>query len=187
VFEAGSGGASSRITNAGEATYMGLELEVIALLSENVSVDLNYGYLDAEFDEYNARNPVTNQIENIKDVVTVTRAPENTASLGLQYSTANTGMGRLSARLDVSYTDSMVFHPFQNQFDSSDSRTLLNARVTLDELTMGENGDLRLSAWVRNLTDEEYREWGIDFGTLGWAGNTWGQPRTFGFDAVYSF
>ncbi len=187
VFEAGSGGASSRITNAGEATYMGLELEVIALLTETVSVDMNYGYLDAEFDEYNARNPVTNQIENIKDVVTVTRAPENTASLGLQYSSPNTGMGRLSARLDVAYTDSMVFHPFQNQFDASEARTLLNARITLDELSMGEKGDLRLSAWVRNLTDKEYREWGIDFGTLGWAGNTWGQPRTFGFDAVYTF
>ncbi|HAN29394.1 MAG TPA: hypothetical protein DCP75_17050, partial [Haliea salexigens] len=77
--------------------------------------------------------------------------------------------------------------PFQNQFDAADARTLLNARITLDELSMGENGDLRLSAWVRNLTDEEYREWGIDFGTLGWAGNTWGQPRTFGFDAVYTF
>ncbi len=187
VFEAGSGGASSRITNAGESTYQGLELELVALLSENITLDLTYGYLDAEFDEYNARNPVTNQIENIASVTTVTRAPENTGALGLQYSLPNTGVGALSARVDVTYTDSMTFHPFQNQFDSSDSRTVANARLTLDELSVGEGGELRLSAWVKNFTDEEYREWGIDFGTLGFAGNTWNQPRTFGFDVIYQF
>ncbi len=187
VFEAGSGGASSRITNAGESTYQGLELEVVALLSQNITLDLTYGYLDAEFDEYNALNPVTNRIENIASVTTVTRAPENTSSLGLQYSLPNTGVGAFSARVDVSYTDSMVFHPFQNQFDASDSRTITNARLTLDELSVGTDGELRLSAWVKNLTDEEYREWGIDFGALGFAGNTWNQPRTFGLDVVYRF
>ncbi|MEQ9463507.1 MAG: TonB-dependent receptor [Haliea sp.] len=187
VFEAGSGGASSRITNAGSSTYQGLELELFALLSENITLDLTYGYLDAEFDEYNARNPVTNQIENIASVTTVTRAPENTGALGLQYSLPNTGVGALSARVDITYTDSMTFHPFQNQFDSSESRTVANARLTLDELSVGEGGELRLSAWVKNFTDEEYREWGIDFGTLGFAGNTWNQPRTFGFDVIYQF
>lgn len=187
VFEAGSGGASSRITNTGNSTYQGLELEIMALLSENVTLDLTYGYLDAEFDEYNARNPVTNQIEDISDIATITRAPENTAAMGLQYSLPNTGIGRLSARVDVTYTDSMAFHPFLNEFDSSDSRTVANARVTLDELSLGNGGELRLSAWVKNFTDEEYREWGIDFGTLGYAGNTWNQPRTFGFDAIYRF
>lgn len=187
VFEAGSGGASSRITNAGESTYQGLELEIFALLSDNITLDLTYGYLDAEFDEYNARNPVTNQIENIASVTTVTRAPENTGSMGLEYSLPNTGIGRFSARVDVTYTDSMTFHPFQNQFDSADSRTVANARLTLDELSVGDDAELRLSAWVRNFTDEEYREWGIDFGTLGFAGNIWNQPRTFGFDAIYRF
>ncbi|MDO8860589.1 TonB-dependent receptor [Haliea sp. E1-2-M8] len=187
VFEAGSGGASSRITNAGASTYQGFELEAVALLSENITLDLTYGYLDAEFDEYNARNPVTNEIENIADITTVTRAPENTGALGLQYSLPNTGIGAFSARVDVSYTDSMTFHPFLNQFDSSDARTVTNARLTLDELSVGGDGELRLSAWVKNLTDEEYREWGIDFGTLGYAGNTWNQPRTFGFDVIYQF
>ena len=186
VFEAGTGGASSRITNAGESTYQGLELEIVALLSENITLDLTYGYLDAEFDEYNARNPVTNQIEDISSVTTVTRAPENTGAVGLQYSLPNTGVGALSARVDVTYTDSMTFHPFQNQFDTADSRTVANARLTLDELSVG-NGEMRLSAWVKNLTDEEYREWGIDFGTLGYAGDTWNQPRTFGFDVIYQF
>jgi iron complex outermembrane receptor protein len=187
VFEAGSGGASSRIVNAGEATYMGLELEVIALLTEGLTAEFSYGYMDSEFDEYNARNPATNQIEDISDITTVTRAPENTASLGLQYTFQPTDLGALSARVDFAYTDGYTFHPFLNTFDSADSRTLVNARLTLDDLSIGNDSSLRLSAWVKNLTDEEYREWGIDFGSLGFAGNTYGRPRTFGIDAVYNF
>ena len=47
------------------------------------------------------------------------------------------------------------------------------------------NGALRISLWARNLTDKEYREWGIDFATLGFAGATWGRPRSYGIDLVY--
>ena len=45
--------------NAGEATYQGLELEVTALITRGLLLELSYGYLDAEFDEYLARNPAT--------------------------------------------------------------------------------------------------------------------------------
>ena len=166
---------------------MGLELEVIALLTQGLTAEFSYGYMDSEFDEYNARNPATNQIEDISDITTVTRAPENTASLGLQYTFQPTDLGALSARVDFAYTDGYTFHPFLNTFDSADSRTLVNARLTLDDLSIGNDSSLRLSAWVKNLTDEEYREWGIDFGSLGFAGNTYGRPRTFGIDAVYNF
>jgi len=187
VFEAGTGGASSRIVNAGNATYQGFELEVLALLGEYFTLDVTYGYLDAEFDEYNARNPATNLLENIADRTTVTRAPESTGTVGLQYSLPNAGgIGTFSARVDVNYTGSMVFHPFQNQYDSAESRTITNARVTLDQIPVGD-GNLRLSAWVTNLTDEEYRNWGIDFGALGFAGATWNQPRTYGVDLGYQF
>ena len=99
-FEAGSGGASSRLVNAGEASYQGLELEVTALLTQGLLLELNYGYLDAEFDEYLARNPVTDQEEDISSVTTVGRTPEHTASLGIQYDFKPI-TGNLKIRCDV--------------------------------------------------------------------------------------
>ncbi|MBN7796829.1 TonB-dependent receptor [Parahaliea mediterranea] len=186
-FEAGSGGASSRVVNAGEATFQGLELELTALLTRGLLLELTYGYLDAEFDEYLARNPATDMEEDIADVTTVTRAPENSGNLGLQYEFDPFSFGTLSARLDVVYTDGFTFHPFQNQYDSADDRTLVNARVSLKEIGMGSEGSLAVSGWVKNATDEEYREWGIDFGSLGFAGDTYGRPRTYGVDVVYRF
>ena len=81
------------------------------------------------------------------------------------------------------------FHAFQNQYDSADDRTLVNGRISLNEIKLGccEEGSLRVSLWGKNLTDEEYRQWGIDFGSLGFAGDTYGEPRTYGLDVVYNY
>ncbi len=189
-FEAGTGGASSRIVNAGAGTYRGVEFDIVAVPFEGLTLDLSYGYLDAEFDEYLARNPVTNQLDDISDRTTVGQAPESTASLGLQYDFVPFSFGSLSTRLDVAYKDEFVFHPINNQYDSTDPRTLVNGRISLDEIRMGccsDRNALRVSLWGRNLTDEEYRNWGIDFGTLGFAGVTYGEPRTYGLDVVYTY
>jgi iron complex outermembrane receptor protein len=185
-FEAGSGGASSRLVNAGEATYQGLELELTALLTDGLTLEMTYGYLDAEFDEYTERDPVTNEEIDISGNTTVSRAPENTANMGLQYDFQPFSWGALSARVDVNYLDDLTFHPFNNRYDSADARTLVNARVSLNDIQVGDFGNLRISAWGKNLTDEEYREWGIDFASLGYAGNTFGQPLTYGIDFVFS-
>ena len=48
-------------------------------------------------------------------------------------------------------------------------------------------GKLQFALWGRNLADEEVREWGIDFGALGFAINTFQQMRTFGLDMRYEF
>ena len=190
-FEAGSGGASSRIVNAGEATYSGFELDLVAVPMQGLVVDATYGYLDAEYEEYlirrNPRDP-NGALVDISDNTTVTRAPENTFSLGVQYDIPPLfgDRGALSVRVDANYMDDMVFHPFNNEFDSAEARWLMNARVNLTGIDVG-NGSLRLSAWGKNLLDEEYREWGIDFGALGFAGNVYGQPRTYGLDLSYEF
>ncbi len=182
-FEAGSGGASSRQVNAGKATYQGIELDAVAILADGFIVDLNFGYLDAEYDEYVARNPATDQEEDIADATTA-GAPKTTASIGLQYDFNPTAVGTLSLRFDATHTSKARYHPFQNQYDSAKARWLLDARASLNDIDVG-GGTLRLSLWIKNLADEEYREWGIDFASLGYAGATWGQPRSYGIDLVY--
>ncbi len=188
-FEAGTGGASSRIVNAGAGTYEGIEFDVVMVPVDGLTIDMTYGYLDAEFDEYMALNPATNMLEDISSRTTVQQAPENSASLGVQYDFEPFSFGALSARMDVAYKDEFVFHPFNNQYDSTEDRTLVNGRLSLNEIKLGccEEGSLRVSLWGKNLTDEEYRNWGIDFGSLGYAGNVYGEPRTYGMDVVYTY
>ena len=184
-FEAGTGGASSRLVNAGSATYWGIELDATAILAEGLIADLSYGYLDAGFDEYLARNPLTDQEVDIADVTTVPAAPKHTANIGLQYDFRPLAAGSVSLRFDATYTGEFTFHPFQNQYDRTYAHWLLGARISFNDLAVGEYGRLRLSIWGKNLTDEHYREWGIDFADLGFAGAVYGRPRTFGIDLVW--
>jgi iron complex outermembrane receptor protein len=187
-FEAGTGGASSRVVNAGSSTLQGVEVDMVWLPLQGLTIDANYGYLDASFDEYMARNPATDQLEDISSVTTMPQAPENSASLGVQYDFEPFSFGALSMRADVAYTDEFVFHPFQNQYNSADERTLVNGRISLSEIPLGSDaGNLRLSLWGKNLTDEEYVDWGIDFSSFGFAGVVFGEPRTYGLDVVYSY
>ncbi|MFN9945080.1 MAG: TonB-dependent receptor, partial [bacterium] len=99
-FEAGTGGASSRIVNAGAGTYEGLELELVLVPVDGLTIDAAYGYLDAQFDEYLARNPATNNLEDISDRTTVAQAPENSWNLGVQYDFEPLAFGQFSARVD---------------------------------------------------------------------------------------
>jgi iron complex outermembrane receptor protein len=40
----------------------------------------------------------------------------------------------------------------------------------------------------RNLFDRKYRTFGVDYGSgLGWATNSYGDPRTFGLQLTYNF
>lgn len=191
-FEAGSGGASSRTVNAGAATLKGIEFDIVAVPVDGLTIDFSYGYLDAAFDEYLERNPATDQLEDISRNATIQQAPENTASIGVQYDFKPFSFGALSTRLDVAYKDTYVFHPFENEWNSPDSRTLVNGRISLNDVRLGccsdgDKGSLRISLWGKNLTDEEYINWGIDFSSLGFSGATYGEPRTYGLDLVYTY
>jgi iron complex outermembrane receptor protein len=199
-FAAGEGGASSVISNAGELEIKGIELEVTAIPFEGARVILNYGYLDAEYKEYFTQrvnpasalpdpspgaDPITGN-EDISGFATVPRSPEHSGSLILSYDFEPFDFGQLNVRAEMTYTDEMVYHPQLNLYDSRDDQTMINARATLHSMEVF-GGLLQVSAWGRNLTDEEYREWGIDFATLGFAIDSFQEKRSYGLDLVYEF
>lgn len=68
------------------------------------------------------------------------------------------------------------------QIASSD---VVNARITWSDIALGETARLQVSAWGRNIFDEEYRENTIPFGL--WTISYWGAPATYGLDARVSF
>jgi 2,4-dienoyl-CoA reductase (NADPH2) len=47
-------------------------------------------------------------------------------------------------------------------YDRTGTQTRVNARLTLSDIPVSQ-GNLSVAAWVRNLNNEEHREWGIDF------------------------
>ena len=181
VFLEGTGGAASTVDNAGAATVKGLEVELVAQLTEDLRFGANYGYLDTQYDEFTELGV---DVRNQKDFP---YSPESTASLDLDWTLINSDWGRVDAHVDWSFKDDYV--PYtnkdQNFFSQIDAYDIVNARLTVDDIKVGNGMTLRVSAWGRNITDEEYRENTIPFGL--WTISYWGQPATYGVDARLSF
>ncbi len=175
------GSAASVVRNAGEATVRGFELEVLAEPVENLLLNLSWGYLDPEYDKY-----IDDTGANVADDRAFPYAPENTFSAGAQYTVSGVLGGNLVGRLDWNYTDDRVLYPEpeQNKFSKLDDYALLNGRLSLTELPLG-NGSLEVAAWGKNLTDEEYRVSTIPF--LIWTVSYFGAPRTYGMEVSYKF
>ena len=62
----------------------------------------------------------------------------------------------------------------------------LRARIALDDIAIGR-AKLGLGVWGDNLTDQRNIDFGIDFGSLGYASASFKKPRTFGVDARITY
>ncbi len=190
-FVAGARGALSNTVNAGEAEYTGIELEFQALLTDSLTFSGSVGYIDRQFNKFLIVDPGTNQTVDVANVAHFTYSAKETANAALQYDLPRFSFGQVSARLEYNYRSEVYFQPTTvgtplNESIKGDGRGLLDARLTLAEVAVG-SATASFSLWGRNLTDEEYRVHGIDFGALGYAGNVYGEPRSYGIDLDVSF
>lgn len=190
-FQSGSGGSTSVTVNAGKAVYKGIEAEGEALLADGLTLSGSLGYVDREYKEFLIRDPATNEIVDVADTARFTYASKITWTAAAQYQLPRFDFGTLSARLEYNYRGRIYFFPtlfgtpFRDEI-AGGSRGLLDARVTLADLRLG-GVEAAVALWGRNLTKEEYRVHGIDFGALGYAGSVYGEPRSFGIDFNIAF
>ncbi|WP_116366590.1 TonB-dependent receptor [Parahaliea mediterranea] len=192
-FEAGSNGASSIIANSGKQDAVGVELELAFIPAEGWLLQASYGFIDIDIKEFETTpsDPVTglpagSQNVDIADFAKVIHTPEHNGSVILEYAAPPFSFGQLVFQVDASYNSTRYFHPVNNLYDTAGHQTLVNGKISLNDIELGP-GALEAVAWVRNLTDEEYREWGIDFGALGFAVDSFIAPRMYGVDLVYQF
>jgi iron complex outermembrane recepter protein len=170
----------SNIINAGKATIDGVELELTALLTDQLSVNVNYGYLDAHYD----------RIVNAFGVDVTSRyifvnAPHNSYVANIDYDIAPTPIGQLRANLNYSWQDD-IFTTTSTVAGKwgAESYGLLNARLTLAEIPGLPAGALRVSLWGKNLEDKEYSV----IHAPGFNGyRAFGEPRSAGIDVVYEY
>jgi len=172
--------------NAGTVEIWGVELEVLAQLTDNLQAGINYGHVDHEYVEYEVRN-ANGTVSDLSKVSNFPYSPENTGSANLAYEYP-LSFGLLKARVDWSYRDEMTFLVPQPERNSSGDLQLWNARITLDEIKIVGDSTMRVSLWGKNLTDESYWNFGVNiFSTFGFDINTYGEPRTYGIDLEINF
>ena len=168
--------STQNLGNLDRVDYQGLELEFRALLAEGFDGYLGIGYTDSEIKESDrAASDVGNQAPLVS---------EYSVNLGLQY---RRSLGAVDGfiRTDIEALGPTWFYP--DNFTERDPLELINLRVGV------AGGAWSATAWVKNLTDEEYNaEWSPGpqfFPNPGYTNNFVFKalPRRWGVDLTYRF
>lgn len=166
--------------NAAEATIQGLEVESTFLVGENLTLQANVTWLDAEFDKYQFTPAIS------LDGDTLNRAPEYTAALTAQYDWSLGQTGDLTLRADYYWQDE-VYYRVQNierhkedSFHTADLRILWNSA---DQTWL-------VDVFAKNITDEDNLRGltvsdGLSTGNNSFV--TYYPPRTYGVRVGYQF
>ncbi|MEM1404668.1 MAG: TonB-dependent receptor [Pseudomonadota bacterium] len=170
-----------RVSNAGEATSRGVELDGRVILTEEFSLAASLAYLDATYDVFDGAtctipqttDPVSNPgclREDGSNISvgetggqnlageTLTYAPEWSANISAQYSTSITSNLDFTTAVEVNYRDEFYSALDLDPNTIHDSFTQLNMRVTL----ASNDGKWSVSLLGKNLTDEVTYAWRND-------------------------
>ena len=183
-----SGGCGFNFTgNIGEAESTGLEAEVFAALTDNLTLSAGLGYTNAEFTETVSQAGVVKG-DKLPDV------PEFTASVNVDWS-APFRQGELFFLGSVNYVDDTLEIQGDSNTDVSgfsiDSGNV-KPSFTLVNLRLGYQSDSNWQAsfFIDNATDEEayfsYND-AIAVNVPGFDRTARNRPRTFGISAQFDF
>ncbi|WGL18454.1 TonB-dependent receptor [Microbulbifer bruguierae] len=163
----------SVITNAGDVTGTGAEVELTAPITDNFEVIAGAGWLDTEFD--------SEQIFQVaEDAYTLDgnelpSAPGFTYNLMARYYIGLGGNGELVFQGDYAWQDDHYLQIENDPYSKQTAYGLANAKVSWHS----PNDTYSVEAFARNLTDEEYFTYQNTLGA-DWGYGVWGQPRTAG-------
>jgi len=160
-FFAGPFGLLRVVTNIDKVTIDGAELDFRWRANDVFSLFGGYGYTNGKIDKYKGR-PYTEGNE-------VPYAPEYTGNLGAELSFPIGSDIKLVTRLDASFVGETWFHPVQKErlpnlftgfgFGEGEFSKMKRDPYSVLNLRIGLQGERwSVTAWGRNIADEEYLE-----------------------------
>ena len=175
----------TRTFNAADVDAKGLELELTALLSDNLTLRANLGTLDAEYNEFLLDLDQDGTLEDFsnRDVV---RAPNVTGGIDLTYLQDLASGARLRYNVNFNYEDENTY--YYNEVIGSNFDTVLEKRTILNANVTYRTADDRyyVSLFGKNLTDDRYKTASQAVGAL-WTFANYGPPRSYGIEAGWNF
>jgi iron complex outermembrane receptor protein len=147
------------VVNAPSATSYGVELEIEALPTDALLLNLSFGWLESFYDEFFESRDSTVVVfvedqpdETLIDIEgnSVPRAPQFSLAVGGQYEFDLGRFGTLTPRVDFYWRDEISFR----QFDNPNDRQEAFHRTDLRVIWRSEDSRLWAEAFVRNLEDE---------------------------------
>lgn len=174
-------------TNLGEAESKGMELELVALLTDNFTLSAATGYTDAEFKETVETAGITKG-DNLADV------PEWTVNVSLDY-TLPVSYGEYFVVYAYNWVDDTLELPGKDSTDVSGNGIIsgnVKPSYEIMDLRLGFTSENNWEAvlYVDNLTDEEaiysYSD-ALAFNIEAYDRTVRNRPRTIGASFTYNF
>jgi iron complex outermembrane recepter protein len=169
---------STNTFNGNGATVKGAELEISVVPVTGLSLMLDYAYMDAS-QEGDVINPFS---QLAIDGTNLPYTPRHKYNIRAEYNFNYVSFGELTANLDYSWDDEQTLTggaSSNTQF--RDSFGLLNARLSLSEISIGGDSTFSLSVWVKNLENKSYVLYRVS-DTV-----SYGELRSYGLDFSVQF
>lgn len=177
--------ASARLQNAGDAEIRGLEASLDWLPTQGLALSAGLSLLDTEITKSSVvRPPLDGGPDTTIKGNEVPNAPSMTFNGRASYTVPVSSTLQTAFQVDFNYVDSHFLEPNNREYLAENGYFLANARVSVQP----QDGPWQVSAFVRNLTGEEYRSSAQDLAlALGFSEIVMGMPRTWGVEFEYRF
>lgn len=188
------------ISNAGNASGRGIDLDAVAVLSSNLRLGLQYTYAKSKITKYNLASGAVAVDFTGQPLV---RSPEHSLNASLTYS-QDIGPGKFQFTAEESYSSS-----YTNDYQGAPAGTaypgipgVIAAGTTttqvlalyrtpgyaITNLNASYSWDnWQISAYVRNLTNKQYIAAVLGFDAVNYPQEVPGEPRTIGASLKFSF
>lgn len=170
------------LINSGKSEVSGIDIEIVVMPTDNLTVNFGANYLNLETKEFGGDSAIAPFFPG--EEIPFNYTAEKSLVAGVRYaSPMNNSFAReVVTNLDYYWTDDIFYI---NEAGSVPSYELVNLRVDINDV--GGKG-LDISAFARNLTDQEYYSSGSAAGTfIGISSYVLGPPRLYGMELRYSF
>ena len=169
--------AVTDVLNAGKARVKGIELDVTAQPVEGLTLNVTYSYLTGQY-----LRVIDGAGVDRTDFFRFINMPHHTISAKAEYEFPPMAIGQLSVNVDY-YRQSLITTSTSDPRYKVGKYGLLDARLTLSDIPVGV-GKWRLSAYGRNLTDEDYY---VSHFSAGTPAAFFGQPRSYGLELSFEY
>lgn len=172
-----NGGTQLTVTNAGEVTSKGFEIDANLIVTDNLRLIANWGYTDAEFDEFkDGGGPGVDFDGNVPS-----EAPKNSFSIGADFNYP-IASGDFVAQADFSYRDEYFSNPNNLDINLNESASFINGRIGYEP----DNNAWGIYVFGKNLTDEVTQLYNSR-SFLGVPRSTYSDPLTYGVELRVNF
>jgi len=167
---------SNKVINRDAEAY-GLEAEVIILPFEGLTLSGGISTIDSEVSDV----PFPSGVGTFNPELP--QAPDFSGNLLVRYEHSLSENLKGVVQFDVAHNGDSHFAVLSAPVDFEPSYTVANARISLADAD--ENWEV--AAFVKNLTDETYRVYSADVGSLGYIDSVYAQDRWYGVQFRYNF